>query len=70
MVDDALPVTAPLHHFSHPLHEQDGEREEGSEEGEGGCYRRIVRMRREGHVSARARQKKKKRKETAVPLPV
>lgn len=28
VVGDALPVTAPLHHFSHPLHEQDAERAE------------------------------------------
>lgn len=28
VVDDALPVTAPLHHISHPLHEQDAERAE------------------------------------------
>lgn len=55
MVDDALPVTAPLHHFSRPLHEQDGEREKA----EKGGLRRIMRPGREAHVSARARQKKK-----------
>lgn len=38
-VDDALAVTAPLHHFSHPLHEQDGEREKAEKEG----LRRIMR---------------------------
>lgn len=39
MVDDALPVTAPLHHISHPLHEQDGEKEKA----EKGGLRRIMR---------------------------
>lgn len=58
MVDDALPVTAPLHHFSRPLHEQDGEREKA----EKGGLKRIIRPGREAHVSARVRQKKKRKK--------
>lgn len=62
MVDDALPVTAPLHHFSHPLHEQDGEREKA----EKGGLRRIMRPGREVHISAKARQKKEKKRNGCV----
>lgn len=62
MVDDALPVTAPLHHFSHPLHEQDGEREEAEEEGEG-VLQKDCEDETRGARQCQSKTKKKKKKQ-------
>ncbi|TNM89749.1 hypothetical protein fugu_003983 [Takifugu bimaculatus] len=54
VLDDALPVTAPLHHFSHPLHEQDAERAE-----EGGLQKDCEDEMRGTLVPERDKKKKK-----------